>query len=71
MPVYSMSSISNSNSWRFLFWENKCIFELDKKKFKKNQLLSNERESTGLNQFNNPKFFTEFSNDIQDVYENI
>ena len=37
----------------------------------KYQFLINERESTGLKHFNDPKAFIEYSNDIQDVYKNI
>ena len=35
------------------------------------QFLINKRESTGVNHFNDPKAFTEYSNDMQDVYKNI
>ena len=38
---------------------------------KKHQFLINKRESTGLKDFNDPKASTEYSNDMQDVYENI
>ena len=37
----------------------------------KYQFLINERESMGLNHFNDPKDFTEYSNNMQDVYINI
>ena len=37
----------------------------------KYQFLINQRESTGLKHFNDPKAFTEYSNDMQDVYKNI
>ena len=37
----------------------------------KYQFLINKRESTGLKHFNDPKAFTEYSNDMQDVYKNI
>ena len=33
--------------------------------------MINRRESTGLKQFNDPKAFTDYSNDMQDVYKNI
>ena len=33
----------------------------------KYQFLINKRESTGLKHFNDPKAFTEYSNDMQDV----
>ena len=38
---------------------------------KKYQYLINKREKVGLNHFNDPKAFIEYSNDMQDVYENI
>ena len=38
---------------------------------KKNKYLINKREKVGLNHFNNPKAFMEYSNDMQDVYKNI
>ena len=37
----------------------------------KYQFLINNRESTGLKHFNDPKAFIEYSNDMQDVYKNI
>ena len=37
----------------------------------KYQFLNDKRESTGLKNFNDPKAFTECSNDSQDVYKNI
>ena len=41
------------------------------KKMKKYQYLINKREKVGLNHFSNPKSFMEYSNDMQDVCENI
>ena len=38
---------------------------------KKGQYLINKREKVGLNHFNDPKAFMEYSNDMQDVYKNI
>ena len=38
---------------------------------KKCQYLINKREKVGLNHFNDPKAFMEYSNDMQDVYKNI
>ena len=38
---------------------------------KKYQYLINKREKVGLNHFNDPKALMEYSNDMQDVYENI
>ena len=37
----------------------------------KHQFLISKRESTGLKHFNDHKAFIEYSNDMQDVYENI
>ena len=37
----------------------------------KYQFLINKRESTGLKHFDDPKAFTEYSNDMQDIYKNI
>ena len=37
----------------------------------KYHFLINKRESTGLNHFNDPKAFIEYSNDMQDIYKNI
>ena len=38
---------------------------------KKIQYLINKHEEVGLDHFNNPKTFTEYSNDMRDVYKNI
>ena len=38
---------------------------------KKYQYLINKSEKVGLNHFNDPKAFKEYSNDMQDVYKNI
>ena len=38
---------------------------------KKYQFLINNRESTGLKHFNDPKAFSEYLNNIQDFYKNI
>ena len=37
----------------------------------KYQYLINKRESVGINHFNDPKTFTDYSNDMHDVYKNI
>ena len=37
----------------------------------KYQYLINKREDVGINRFNNPKAFIEYSNDMHDVYKNI
>ena len=38
---------------------------------KKYQYLISKRVKVGLNHFNDPKAFMEYSNDMQDVYKNI
>ena len=37
----------------------------------KNQYLINKRNGIGINHFNDPKAFIEYSNDMQDVYKDI
>ena len=37
----------------------------------KYQYLINKRESVGINHFNDPKAFIDYSNDMHDVYKNI
>ena len=37
----------------------------------KYQYLINKRESVGINHFNYPRAFIEYSNDMHDVYKNI
>ena len=37
----------------------------------KYQYLINKREGVGIDQFNDPKAFAEYSNDMLDVYKNI
>ena len=37
----------------------------------KYQYLINKRENMGINHFNDPKAFIEYSNDMRDVYKNI
>ena len=37
----------------------------------KYQYIINKRESVGINHFNNPKAFIEYSNDMRDVYKSI
>ena len=38
---------------------------------KKYQYLINKREEVGLDHFDDPKAFTEYSNEMKDVYKNI
>ena len=39
--------------------------------YAKGQYLINKRKKRGLDHFNDPKAFIEYSNDMQDVYKNI
>ena len=47
-----------------------CLYAKDPYE-EKYQLLINTRDSVGLNHFNDPKAFIEYSNDMHDVYKNI
>ena len=47
------------------------IYLYVKDPYEKSQYLINKREKVGLNHFNDPKAFMEYSNDMQDVYKNI
>ena len=47
------------------------LYAKDPYEKKKNQYLINKREKVGINHFNDPKAFMEYSNDMQDVYKNI
>ena len=48
------------------------IYLYAKGPYEKNiSILIKKREKVGLNHFNDPKAFMEYSNDIQDVYKNI
>ena len=62
--------------------KNKCIIDFNRKLTRhylyakdlyeaKYQYLINKRESLGINHFNDPKAFIEYSNDMRDVYKNI
>ena len=37
----------------------------------KHQYLTNKRESVGINHFNDPKAFIEYSNDMRHIYKKI
>ena len=82
MAISSRSSIQNINNRRFRTSKNKLIIEnqpdIDKTYLyakdpyeAKYQYLINKRESVGINPFNNPKAFIEYSNDMHDVYKKI
>ena len=85
MTVYSRSSIQNTNNKRLRIWKTNAILNLVKSQpdidkiylypkdpyEAKHQFLINKRENIGLNHFNDPKAFIEYSNDMQDVYKKI
>ena len=85
MALYSRSSIHNTYYRRIWIRKNKCIIKFNNNQpdidkiylyakdpyEKKYQYLINKREKVGLDHFNDPKAFMEYSNDMQDVYKNI
>ena len=84
MAVYSRSSIQNINNRRFWNWKNTVLSLINKQPDideiylyakdpyeAKYQFLINKRESTGLKHFNDTQAFIEYSDDMQDVYENV
>ena len=84
MATFSRSSIQNTYYRRFRIWKTNALLNLinnqqDIDKIylyakdpyeAKYQLLINKCEKVELYHFNDPKAFTENSNDMQDVYEN-
>ena len=85
MAIYCRSSIQNINKWRFWIIKNKCIINLinnqpDIDKIylyakdpyeAKYQLLIKKCEDVGIKHLNDLKAFVEFSNTMDDVYNNI
>ena len=82
MALHSRSSIQNTYYRGFRIRKNKCIIEFIKYIDKiylyakdpyetKYQYLINKREKVGLDHFDDPKAFMEYSNDTQDDYKNI
>ena len=81
MALHSRSSIQNTYYRWFWIRKNKRIikfiyidklYSYAKDPYEtKYQYLINKREKVGLNHFNDPKAFMEYSNDMQDVYKNI
>ena len=59
-----MNLINNQPDIDKIYFYEKDSYE------KKYQYLNNKREKVGLNHFNDPKAFMEYSNDMQDVYKN-
>ena len=81
--MYSRSSIQNINNWRFGI-TNLLLYLIENQPYidkiylyakdpyeAKYQYLINKRERVGMDHFNDPKAFIEYSNDMHDVYKNI
>ena len=85
MAIYSRSSIQDTYCRRFLIWKTNVLLSLinnqqDIDKIylyakdpyeAKYQYSINKREKVGLNPYDDPKAFMEYSNDMQNVYKNI
>ena len=77
--------IHNINNTRFWIRKNKCIIKFNNQSTRhykiylyakgpfeaKYQYLIKKRKKVGLNHYDDPKAFMEYSNDMQDVYGNI
>ena len=84
-PYIPDCSYENINNRRLRIWKKKLLLNLienqpDINKIylyakdpyeSKYQYLINKREGVGINHFNDPKTFIEYSNDMHDVYEDI
>ena len=79
MVIYSRSSIQNTYYRRFWIRKNECIINLISNQpdidkiypYGKDQYLINKREKVGLDHFNDPKAFIEYSNDMLDAYKTL
>ena len=84
LVIYSRSSIQNTFYRRFWIRKNKCVIEFNKKSPRdkiflyakdpyeaKYQYLIKICEKAGLNHFDDPKAFMEYSDDMQYAYKNI
>ena len=84
MAIYSRSSIQNINNRRSGSGKANALLNLIKNQPNidkiylyakdpyeaKYQYLINRREKVGLNYYDDPKVFTEYSNDMQKIYKN-
>ena len=82
---YSRSSIQNINNRRLSIWKTNLLLNLTENQpdidkiylYAKDpyesryQYLTNKREGVGINHFNDPETFIEYSNDMHGVYKNI
>ena len=85
MAIYSRSSIQNINNTGLRVWKTTLLLNLIENQLdidkiylyakdhyeSEYQYLINKRESVGINHFNDPKAFIDYSNDMHDVYKNI
>ena len=84
MAIYSRPSIQNINNRRFRIWKNKRINlineqnDIDKiflyaRDFSepKYEYLIKKCEDVGIKHLNNPNAFTECSNTMDEIYDNI
>ena len=85
MAIYSRSSIQNINNRRLRIWKTNLLLNLIENQpdideiylyakdpyEAKYQYLINKREGAGIDDFNDPKAFIEYSNDMHDVHKNI
>ena len=77
--------MQNINNWRLRIWKKNVLLnsienqpDIDKIYLyakdpyeTKYQYLINKREAVGINHFNDPKAFIEYSNDMRNIYRNI
>ena len=85
MAIYSRSSIQNINNRRLRIWKKKVLLNLIENQQDidetylyakdtyeaKYQYLIKIREKVGIDHHNDPRAYTEYSNDMRDVYKNI
>ena len=81
MAIYSRPSVQNFDDWLFWIKKNKHIALFDKGakiylsakdlSKPKYEVLIKKRENTGTKHLNDSKVFTEFSNTVDEVFQNI
>ena len=72
IPITGGSGSGKTNSLLNLIGNQPDIYLYAKDPYEsKYHYLIHERKSVGINHFNDPKAFIEYSNDIHDVYKNI
>ena len=79
MAIYTWSSIQNFNNWCFWIGKNKYITQFNDKIYlyardfnePKYKILIKKCKDAGIKHLNDPNAFIEYSNTMDDVYENI